>query len=139
MSRPSEEQLKALGASMREIDPLTLVPDEDGGQVRWFLGDQTTELFIWMGQSAPHHAQLVFARVSLEWDHQTGLLTGSFEGGPATAGGRYDPYLLTVGPKIDPEVCWAALVVLRSIRIDPAMIEPMAKALEAATQKRLPG
>jgi hypothetical protein len=133
LSKPSDEQLQKIGQSLREIDPTTLIPDEEGARVRWFLGDNGTEIFAWNHGPAPaHHIQMVFSRVSVEWVAQTGLTTGTFATGSSTAGGRYDPYLLTVGSNIDPEVCRAALVLLGTTKIDEAVSGPLIKALEAA-------
>ncbi len=132
-ARPSDEQLQKWGASLREIDPSALQPDEDedGGAVRWFLGDGGTEIFAWSKEAAPpHHVQLVFARVSVEWSTRDGLKTGAFAGGSSTAGGRYDPYLLTVGARADAEVCRAALVLINSSPIDQLVKAAIQKALE---------
>lgn len=137
MSRPTDDQLKALGASMRGIDPSTLMPDEEGSKVRWFLGDNATELFAWIRAGAPpHHVQLVFARVSAEWDQAAGLTTGTFSSGSATAGGRYNPYLLTVGQSVDAEVCRAALLLLQSSKVDAAVAQPFIGALEAVLKPK---
>ena len=135
MSAPTDDQLCALGASLREIDPTTLLPDDEGSKVHWFLGDNGTELFVWVrGGASAHHVQLVFARVSAEWDQKAGLVTGTFQAGSSTAGGRYDPYLLTVGQNVDAEVCRAALRLLRSAKIDLGVAGPMITALELALE-----
>lgn len=127
MTRPTDEQLKKLGASLREINPSTLQQDPDEGHVRWFLGDAGTELFVWNhDQKAPHHIQLVFARVSVEWSESRGLVTGTFSSGGSTSGGRYDTYLMHVGTYADPEVCAAALSLLAASPLD----ESVRKALE---------
>ena len=132
MIRPTDSQLASLGASLREIDPTTLMPDDEGAPVRWYLGDAGTELFAWIhGQSPPHHVQLVFSRVSVEWSVKDGLTTGTFQTGSSTAGGRYDPYLLTVGQRVDTEVARAALTLLRASKVDPVLMEPLVKALES--------
>ncbi len=129
--RPSDEQLKSMGGTLREIDPSTLQSDPEEGAVRWFLGDNGTEIFAWThGDGPPHHIQLVFARVSVEWNQKTGLLTGTFNASSATSGGRYDPYLLTVGRQVDPEVCRAALRLLSAATIDSQVVRPLARALE---------
>ncbi|MBI3183185.1 MAG: hypothetical protein HYZ28_13695 [Myxococcales bacterium] len=128
MTRPTDQQLRELGASMREIDPRTLT-QEDGAHVRWFLGDNATELFAWGEQGQLKHAQLVFARVSVEWSEEAGLVTGSFQSGAATAGGRYDPYLLSVGSRTDPEVCRAARVLLEASSLDPMVTGPLLRAI----------
>jgi len=129
--KPSDDQLRSMGGTLREIDPSTLQSDPEEGAVRWFLGDNGTEIFAWTHDSeAPHHIQLVFARVSVEWNTKTGLLTGTFNAGSSTAGGRYDPYLLTVGRQVDPEVCRAALALLSATSIDAKIVQPLTRALE---------
>lgn len=132
MSKPTPEQLKAWGASMREIDPSSLMHD-DGLEVRWFLGDNATELYCWMrADGQPDHMQLVFSRVSIEWSDQKGLTTGTFQAAGSMAGGRYDPYLLSVGKEVDLEVCEAAIVLLQSsTAVDAAIAKPMIDALSA--------
>lgn len=131
--KPSDEQLQKLGSTLREIDPATLQADPDEGKVRWFLGDSSTEVFVWAhpGES-PHHIQLVFARVSVEWSRKAGLMTGTFNPGGSTLGGRYDPYLLTLGMSADPEVCRAALLLLKEAKADAAALAPLIEALEGA-------
>lgn len=130
MSRPTDEQLKQWGASLREIDPASLTADEDGSQVRWFLGDQGTEIFVWFFPHAgPHHVQLVFSRVSVEWDTKRGLVTGTFKDGASVVGGRYDGYLLAIGQQVDLEVCDAALVLLEAASIDASLRAPLMLAL----------
>lgn len=140
MNRPTDEQLRALGKTLREIDPSALQPDEEGGRVRWFLGDAATELFAWtVGDAPPHHVQLNFARVSIEWSADDGLRTGTFQNTPATAGGRYDAYLLRVSNQIDPEVCHAALTLLEVSPLPAEVRAPIeqaiANALALDTQK----
>lgn len=131
--RPSDEQLRKLGGTLREIDPATLQADPDEGKVRWFLGDNGTEIFVWAHPAeAPHHIQLVFSRISVEWSRTTGLMTGTFNVGSSTMGGRYDPYLLRLGIHVDPEVCRAALMLLKDTLIDPSAISPLLEALENA-------
>ncbi len=128
--KPSDERLAQWGVSMREIDPSSLVPDEDGAKVRWFLGDNGTELFVWSHEEAePHHLQLVFARVSVEWSTQRGLLTGTFAASGTSSGGRYDPYLLSVGQQVDAEVCASALKLLEFCTLDPKVIANLVDAL----------
>lgn len=128
--KPSKEQLAQWGTSLREIDPGSLIPDEDGARVHWYLGDNGTELFAWShGDAGPHHLQLVFARVSVEWTVDRGLVTGTFKSGSTSSGGRYDPYLLSVGQQVDPEVCDLALTLLDSARVDEAVIAPLLTAL----------
>ncbi|MHB8874064.1 MAG: hypothetical protein ACYC8T_10295, partial [Myxococcaceae bacterium] len=134
--------LTARGGSMRERAPATRRPAEAAAKVRWYLGDNATELFAWVRDGAPpHHIQLVFARVSAEWSQAGGLSTGTFTTGSSTAGGRYDPYLLTVGQSVDEEVCRAALLLLRASKVDSAIAGPMIGAIEAALQTapRAPG
>lgn len=132
--KPTDEQLLQWGASMREIDPSSLIPDEDGAKVRWYLGDNGSELFAWShGDAAPHHLQLVFARVSVEWSTQRGLITGTFKAGGTSSGGRYDPYLLSVGQQIDLEVCASARRLLDGTRIHEEVIAPLVAALEKAS------
>lgn len=129
--KPTDEQLRQMGGTLREIDPSTLQADPEEGKVRWFLGDSGTEIFAWTHDDrAPHHIQLVFARVSVEWNQKSGLMTGTFNAAASTAGGRYDPYLLTMGANVDPEVCRAALRLLSSASIDARVIEPLTTALE---------
>src|SRR5262249_19045238 len=100
----------------------------------WFLGEDGTELFAWNAPGKPpHHVQLVFARVSVEWDGQKGLATGSFPTTSAIAGGRYDAYVLTLANTIDVEVCRAALRLLQASAIERAVCGPLVAALEAAT------
>ncbi|MBX7115842.1 MAG: hypothetical protein K1X64_16050 [Myxococcaceae bacterium] len=131
MIRPTDEQLKQWGLSLREIDPSSLVPDEDGSQVRWFLGDNATEFFVWFHpESGPHHLQLVFSRVSVEWDNKRGLVTGTFKDGSSAMGGRYDPYLLSIGQRVDLDVCSAALVLLGAATVDASLRAPLLQALQ---------
>jgi hypothetical protein len=138
--RPSDDQLEQWGTSLREIDPASLVPDEDGARVRWYLGDNGTELFVWThGEEPPHHVQLVFAHVSVEWSIHKGLITGTFKTGSATAGGRYDPYLLSIGQQVDEEVCALALQLLKKATIDSRSTAPLIGALEQAAEKRREG
>lgn len=132
--RPSDEQLERLAASLREIDPSTLQEDPDEGKVRWFQGEGGTELFAWVrpGQP-PHHVQLVFARVSVEWSQKDGLKTGTFAQGAATSGGRYDPYLLELERAADPEVCRAALHLLSASKLERELVSPLLQALNDVT------
>lgn len=131
--KPSDEQLQKLGSTLREIDPATLQADPDEGKVRWFLGDSATEIFVWAHPGEPpHHTQLVFSRVSVEWSRKAGLITGTFDAGSSTLGGRYDPYLLTLGMSANPVVCRAALLLLKEARIDAAAIAPLIESLESA-------
>ncbi len=131
--QPSLSELAGWGASLREIDPASLSKDDDGAQVRWFMGDNGTELFAWSHPpAAPHHLQLVFARVSVEWDQERGLVTGSFKSGSTSSGGRYDPYLLSVGARADLEVCRSALSLLRAAKVDAPLLAPLIGALERA-------
>ena len=128
--KPSDEQLAAWGASMREIDPGSLIPDEDGAAVRWYLGDNGTELFAWtFGDAAPHHVQLVFARVSVEWSARAGLVTGTFKSGGTSSGGRYDPYLLSIGQHADADVCASARRLLAAAKIDSKLVGPLPAAI----------
>jgi hypothetical protein len=129
MSKPTPEVLKQWGASMREIDPSSLVHD-DGLKVRWYLGDNATELYCWIKpDGTADHLQLVFHKVSVEWSNTKGLTTGTFQSGASMAGGRYDPYLLSVGKEVDVEVCEAALTLLQSSNIDAGLYKPMIEAL----------
>jgi hypothetical protein len=133
VSRPPDELLRRLGRSLREIDPASLQQEQGEDPVRWFLGDSGTELFAWGARGVPpRHLQLVFSRVSLEWTREEGLRTGSFDAGAAVSGGRYDPYLLRLGPAVDPQVCRAALTLLGTSQVDPAVLAPLLQALEAA-------
>lgn len=134
--RPSDEQLRRLGSTLREIDPAALQSDAEDGKVRWFLGDGGTEIFVWAHPGQPaHHIQLVFARVSVEWSRKSGLRTGNFSAVAATAGGRYDPYLLQLGISADPEVCRAALVLLGETKLDTQVVGPMVDALQEALSR----
>jgi hypothetical protein len=136
--RPPDEELRRLGASLREIDPSTLAPDPEGGAVRWFLGEEGTEVYVWTREgSAPHHVQLVFARVSVEWGDKRGLITGTFNASPTTAGGRYDSYILKEGVQVDSDVCEAALVLLGASKVDAAALAPLLDALRHATPAHL--
>ena len=131
MIRPTDEQLQHLGASMREIDPSSLQPDEDGERIRWFLGEHGTELFSWaLEGKPPHHLQLIFSRVSVEWSVPKGLVTGTFSSVVATAGGRYDAYLLTVGASADVEVCQAALILLRAAQVASGVAAELISVIE---------
>lgn len=132
MRRPSDDNLRRWGRSLREIDPGSMQADEEG-PVRWYLGDGGTELFAWgPREEAPHHVQLVFARVSVEWVRDRGLTTGSFSGTAATAGGRYDAYLLSVARAVDPEVCAAALLLLEATSVPSAVVDALTAALRQA-------
>ena len=108
MSKPTADMLKTWGASLREIDPKSLVQDDEGLKVRWYLGDNATELYAWIKpDGSADHMQLVFSRVSVEWSTKKGLTTGTFQSGSSTAGGRYDPYLLATGkahPFLEPQL-----------------------------------
>ena len=133
MTRPTDEQLAAMGATLREIDPSSLAKDDDGSKVHWYLGDNATEFFVWTREGQPpHHVQLVFARVSIEWSTQKGLTTGTFKTSSSSLGGRYDPYLLSIGKQIDREVCRAALLLLQSGTVEARLIEPLVLAIERA-------
>lgn len=140
MTPPSEAQLVRIGESLREIDPSTLQQDDDEGPVRWFLGDSGTEIFAWLdGEGRAQHVQLVFARVSVDWSLSEGLKTGSFSGGSAIAGGRYDGYLMQVAQRADPDVCRAALTMMRAARGVEGFFGPFLVALEqAADPESLP-
>lgn len=139
-SRPSDDQLRKLGASLREIDPSTLQSDPEEGTVRWFLGDSGTEIFVWLHQlQPPHHIQLVFARVSVEWSAKGGLLTGTFKESASMLGGRYDPYLLTLGRVVDPEVCRAAVLLLSAASLPEPVLDPLRTALDEVVQRSPPG
>ena len=139
MTAPTKEQLQRMGQSLREIDPATLHPDPAEGPVRWFLGEGATEITAWTNDAGiPHHMQLVFARVSVEWSER-GLFTGQFENKSSTAGGRYDPYLLHVGSAADPAVCDAALTLLDASDVDPAVREPLREALRRALSHKPEG
>jgi hypothetical protein len=130
MSRPTDDALTSLGASLREIDPSALATDDEGDKVRWFLGTDGTEVYAWSrAEGAPHHVQLVFSRVSVEWSQERGLVTGTFKGAPTTAGGRYDSYILLVGAQVDAEVCGAALVLLEASPVDRVAVAPLIEAL----------
>jgi hypothetical protein len=131
MSKPTADMLKTWGASLREIDPKSLVQDDEGLKVRWYLGDNATELYAWtQPDGTADHMQLVFSRVSVEWSTKKGLTTGTFQSGSSTAGGRYDPYLLATGKEVDVEVCQAAMTLLVSSPIEPALLKPILDALK---------
>ena len=131
--RPDDEQLRRLGRSLREIDPSSVQQVQGEDPVRWFLGEAGTELFVWGPPGgSPCHLQLVFSRVSLEWTREQGLRTGRFEPGVAISGGRYDPYLLRLGPSVDAQVCRAALTLLGASAISPQLLAPLREALGAA-------
>jgi hypothetical protein len=131
MSKPTPEMLKTWGASMREIDPKSLVQDDEGLKVRWYLGDSATELYAWTNpDGTPDHMQLVFAHVSVEWSTKKGLRTGTFQSGSSTAGGRYDPYLLSIGKEVDLEVCESAATLLGAMPVPSELVQPMIAALE---------
>lgn len=139
MNRPTDEQLQRLGASLREINPATLQQDPEEGKVRWFLGDGGTELFVWShDDKPPHHLQLVFARVSVEWSDLRGLVTGTFASGASTSGGRYDAYLMHVGTFADPEVCQAALTLLKASPLDEQVRSALERPLTEALAKAPP-
>jgi hypothetical protein len=134
MRRPTDAELAQLGVSLREIDPATLHSDPEDGPVRWFLGEQGTELFAWTNEAGvPHHVQLVFCGVSVEWNTQKGLATGSFEALMVTSGGRFDSYLLSVAPTPDPRVCRAARVLLEASTVPHALLEPLLKDIVPLT------
>ena len=132
--RPSDDALARLGRSLREIDPSTLQDDPELGPVRWWMGEGGTELFAWGPRGEPpRHLQLVFAKVSLDWSHEDGLKTGAFQAsGPATAGGRYDPYYMHLGPHADPDVCRAAAVLLQASAVDASVLSPLLGLLGAS-------
>jgi hypothetical protein len=131
MSKPTPDMLKTWGASLREIDPKSLVQDDEGLKVRWYLGDSATELYCWIKpDGSPDHLQLVFSRVSVEWSTKKGLRTGTFQSGGSTAGGRYDPYLLSTGKEVDTDVCEAAATLLTASPLPAELVKPMIAALE---------
>jgi hypothetical protein len=139
MNKPTSELLKAWGASLREIDPSSLVQDESGLKVRWYLGDSGTELYCWVHPDGrPDHLQLVFSRVSVEWSEKKGLTTGTFQSGGSMAGGRYDPYLLSVGKEVDLDVCEAATTLLSASPIDASLSKPMVEALSKLLKPAAP-
>lgn len=130
MIAPNQDLLQRLGRSLREIDPSMLHPDPEEGPVRWFQGEGGTEITAWTdADGKPHHVQLVFTRVSVEWSVARGLLTGAFDKKGSTAGGRYDPYLLQVGAGVDPDVCRAALILIEASDISADVREPLRTAL----------
>ncbi len=131
MSAPLDEQLRAWGKSLREIDP-SMLSHEHAQTVRWFQGEGGTELFVWSEEGRIVHVQLVFARTSIEWIAQKGLQTGTFARGGAIAGGRYDPYLLRVEGDVDVAVARSALTLLEAAPLEAAIVEPLRKALKAA-------
>lgn len=132
MTAPAPEFLRKAGQSLREIDPATLHPDPSEGPVRWFMGEGGTEITAWTDPAGkPHHIQLVFSRVSVEWSDK-GLVTGSFENRSSTAGGRYDPYLLQLGGGVNAEVCQAALLLLEASDISEDVRAPLLTALREA-------
>lgn len=135
MNAPSEAQLVKLGESLREIDPSTLQQDDENGPVRWFLGDAGTELFAWLDAAGrAQHVQLVFARISVEWLEERGLTTGSFSKTPASAGGRYDAYVMEEMGSVDPLVCRAALTLMKAMRAAEELFSPFVEALRQASE-----
>lgn len=135
MSLPPPEQLRRLGAGLREIDPGSLQSDPEEGAVRWFLGERGTELFAWTREGPePDHVQLVFARLQLEWTREGGLVTRHFRAGGSTAGGRYDAYLLTPDEALDREVCAGAHALLSASTVPDSLRAPVLRALERALQ-----
>jgi hypothetical protein len=134
MIRATEEQLRRLGQSLREIDPATLQHDPEEGMIRWFQGEAATELTLWLDDDGrTRHAELVFARVQVEWS-EAGLSTGTFTHQSSTAGGRYDTYLLEVSGSLDRQVAESALVLLDASDVDAAVREPLCQALRAALE-----
>jgi hypothetical protein len=130
MRPPTDTQLVAWGASLREIDPATLQQDPEEGPVRWFLGESGCEAFAWLDEGGRcHHVQLVFGGTSVEWSRAEGLRTGSFRQAKATAGGRYDGYFVHNGLRVDPLVCNAALRLLGASRSGADLFSPLADAL----------
>ena len=106
--------LRRWGNSLREIDPATLHSEPGEGSVRWFLGEEGTELFCWGDPSDVDHAQLVFGQATVEWSRSRGISTGRFAAAVAPLGGRYDPYLLQAHAGLDASACEAALVILEA-------------------------
>lgn len=136
MSTPSDDALRKLGASLREIDSSALQADEEEGAVRWFLGETGTELFAWTREGPhPEHVQLVFARTQLEWTQAQGLATRRFRSGGSTAGGRYDAYLLGPTEGLDLELCAQALALLSASPVPEVVRAPVVQALERAIQR----
>ncbi len=129
--KPTAEQIERLAASLREIDPGALQEDPAEGKVRWFQGEGGTEIFVWAHpDQPPHHIQLVFADVSVEWSQKGGLLTGSFAETATTMGGRHDPYVMRLERVADMEVCRAALQLLSTCRVEPRLLQPLVDALK---------
>jgi hypothetical protein len=133
MTSFSDAQLEAWGASLREIDPSTLQEDPESGPVRWFQGEAGCEAFVWLNDAGePHHVQLIFANRSVEWSQAEGLRTGSLRSGGATAGGRYDGYLLQSGHQVDLELCAAARRLLAASCTGGTLFAPLVQALWSA-------
>jgi hypothetical protein len=130
----SDHELRALGSSLREIDPSALQSDPDDGSPRWFQGDHGTELFTWARFSGVDHVQLVFEHVSVEWSERGGLSTGRFTSTRATLGGRYDPYLMPATRGLDPELCRSALVLLEANPLAMEAAGPFVDALRRAVR-----
>lgn len=131
-ARLSDDGLRALGRSLREIDPTALSVDAEEGRARWMLGDAGTELFSWTHEGAlvPHHVQLVFSRRSVEWSVAQGLVTGEFAGMAAMSGGRFDPYLLQTHASVDLTLCRAARTLLEASPLPALELGGMLGALE---------
>ncbi len=132
---PSEETLRRLGRSLREISASAL--KREGERVRWFQGEAGTELVLWLSSEraeveGPHHAQLVFARTQVEWDEGGRVTAGHFGGESSTAGGRYDAYVLRESQALDRQVAQAALVLLSAAEVDPDVTRRLCAALRQA-------
>lgn len=131
MSVPSDEVLRRLGASLREIDPRTLAVNPEEGAVRWFLGDSGTELIAWTrGGSEPAHLQLTLDRLQLEWTRAKGLVIRRFKPGGSSAGGRYDGYLLGSASPVDPAIRAAAKALLLASPVPAQLCAPLLRALD---------
>jgi hypothetical protein len=127
----TDHELRRLGASLREIDPLALQSDPTEGRPRWFQGDRGVELFAWSRFGRVDHAQLILGRTSVEWSERSGLSVGQLSDTCAPLGGRYDAYLVFPSDRLDPLLCRAALHVLRASPLAAEVVAPFVTALEA--------
>jgi hypothetical protein len=127
-----------LGASLREIDPSALQSDPDEGDLRWFQGDQGTELFTWARLQGVDHAQLVLDDQTVDWSERTGVSTGHLALGIAPLGGRYDRYVVRPERRQDLHICRAALTLLRASPLASEAAAPFVRALATLLDEPLP-
>jgi hypothetical protein len=122
-------ELQALGSSLREIDPSALQSDPDEGDLRWFQGEQGTELFIWARLQGVDHVQLVLQDQTVDWNERTGVSTGHLSLGAAPLGGRYDRYVVQPARGQDLTLCRAALTLLQASPLAAEAAERFVRAL----------